>query len=56
MVEIFLKRQSITVHERKTKGHSIKYEHMPENHKVHEDLQPDRLFELGDGYWRSDIR
>ena len=50
MVEIFLKRQSIAVHERKTKGHSIKYEHMPENHKVHEDLQPDRLLN-----WAMDI-
>lgn len=49
-VEIFLKRQSIAVHERKSKGHSIKYEHMPDNHKIHEDLQPDRLLN-----WAMDI-
>ena len=50
VIEIFLKRQSIAVHERKTKGHSIKYEHMPDNHKVHEDLQPDRLLN-----WAMDV-
>lgn len=45
IVEIFFKKQSIAIHERMYKGSSIKYEHLPPDHQIYEDLKPEKLFE-----------
>lgn len=45
LVEIFFKKQAIALHQRIYSGASIKEEHLPPNHRVFEELKPEKLME-----------